>query len=115
MSLTNDELSFILNQYGIESFQNAEFIDSSHGDNDIRHNYMIDKKYVLRVNNAKVMKEERINELNTLITRYHNFGLKTPSFILNNNQNYIIEYKGNDCYLSEYLDLDIAYDMKDTC
>lgn len=115
MSLTNDELTFILNKYGIESFEHSNLIDTSHGDNDIRHNYIIDKKYVLRINSAKVMKEERIKELNTLIKRYNDFGLKAPYFLLCDNDKYLLEYKNYYCYLSEYLDLEIADNVKDKC
>ena len=66
MTLDRDEIEKLLSKYGIVSFDNFTMIDSSHGDTDIRHNYIIDKKYVLRVNSAKVMGEERIKELNTL-------------------------------------------------
>jgi len=60
MTLNRSEIEKLLNMYGITAFDNFTMIDSSHGDSDIRHNYIIDKKYVLRVNSAKVMSEERI-------------------------------------------------------
>ena len=66
--LSEVEIEELLKQYGINSYEEYEMIDSSHGESDIRHNYIIDKKYVLRINSAKVMAEERIKELNILIT-----------------------------------------------
>ena len=65
--INKKELEELLIQFDINSFGECEMIDSSHGESDIRHNYIIDKKYVLRINSAKVMTEERIKELNILI------------------------------------------------
>ena len=45
----------LLRQFDIHGAENIEFVDSSHGEDDIRHNYIIDKKYVLRINSAKVI------------------------------------------------------------
>ena len=67
--ISKKELEELLIQFDINSFEEYEMIDSSHGERDIRHNYIIDKKYVLRINSAKVMTEERIKELNILINR----------------------------------------------
>lgn len=74
MLLNREEIKQILNRYHISSFIDYKMIDSSHGEQDLRHNYIIDNRYVLRVNSAKVMKEERIKELNQLIERYNDFG-----------------------------------------
>ena len=54
----------LLRQFDVHSAECIEFVDSSHGEDDIRHNYIIDKKYVLRINSAKVMTEKRLTELN---------------------------------------------------
>ena len=114
MTLNEVEIKNILGKYGILTFENYTMIDSSHGDFDIRHNYIIDKKYVLRVNSAKVMDEERLKELNLLIARYNKFGYKAPYF-LSYNDKYVIKYKGYYCYLSEYLNYEIADNIKDKC
>ena len=71
--LNRNELMKLLERYGIGSVNDYTMIDSSHGESDLRHNYIIDKKYVLRVNSAKVMGEKRIKELNRLIGRYNAF------------------------------------------
>ena len=115
MLLERDEIQTILNKYGIESFNDTNMIDSSHGDQDIRNNYIIDKKFVLRVNSAKVMGEDRLKELNVLIRRYNDFGLKAPYFLPNKEGAYLLEYKDHYCYLSEYLDYELADNVKEKC
>ena len=105
----------LLKQFDIHSAEKIEFVDSSHGEDDIRHNYIIDKKYVLRINSAKVMTEERLTELNTLIRRYHSFGMKAPLFLKAVNDRFVLEQDGKYCYLSEYLDYPLADDVKHRC
>ena len=105
----------LLRQFDIHGAENIEFVDSSHGEDDIRHNYIIDKKYVLRLNSAKVMTEERLTELNTLIERYRSFGMKAPLFLKAENGSFVVEQDGKNCYLSEYLDLPLAEDVKFRC
>ena len=102
----------LLRQFNIHSADVVEFVDSSHGEDDIRHNYIIDKKYVLRLNSAKVMTEERLTELNTLIERYRSFGMKAPLFLKAENGSFVVEQDGKNCYLSEYLDLPLAEQQK---
>ncbi len=115
MSLTRDELSELLRQYGIMEFGEMRMVDSSHGEADIRHNYILDNQYVLRVNSVNVMNERRIGELNTLIRRYRAFGLQAPLFLAAVSGNFVVEYGGKYCYLSEYLDYPLADDVKDSC
>lgn len=115
MLLNKEEIKSILDMYNISSFDAFNMIDTSHGDNDIRHNYIIDKKYVLRINSAKVMKDKRIKELITLIQQYNTFGFKAPYFISITDGTYLFEYKELYCYLSEYLDLEIADNVKEIC
>lgn len=105
----------LLQQFQIYNAEKIEFVDSSQGEDDIRHNYIIDKKYVLRLNSAKVMTEERLTELNTLIDRYRSFGMKAPLFLKAENGSFVVEHDGKNCYLSEYLDLPLAEDVKFRC
>lgn len=105
----------LLRQFNIHSADTIEFVDTSHGENDVRHNYLIDKKYVLRINSAKVMTEERLVELNTLIERYRSFGMKAPLFLKAVTGNFVLEQDGKYCYLSEYLDYPLADDVKYRC
>ena len=105
----------LLQLFNIHSAESIEYVDSSQGEDDIRHNYIIDKKYVLRLNSAKVMTEERLTELNTLIDRYRSFGMKAPLFLKAENGSFVVEQDGKNCYLSEYLDLPLAEDVKFRC
>ena len=70
---------------------------------------------MLRLNSAKVMTEERLTELNTLIERYRSFGMKAPLFLKAENGSFVVEQDGKNCYLSEYLDLPLAEDVKLRC
>ena len=105
----------LLRLFGADSVQTVEFTDSSHGDSDIRHNYLIDRKYVLRINSAPVMTDRRLEELNRLIERYREFGMHAPKFLKAKDGRFIVERDGNICYLSEYLDETVADDVKDGC
>ena len=105
----------LLRQFDIHSAESIEFVDSSHGEDDIRHNYIIDKKYVLRINSAKVMTEKRLTELNTLIERYRSFGMKAPVYLKATTGNFVVEQDEKYCYLSEYLDYPVADDVKYRC
>lgn len=110
--LTKQELIDLLKEYGIEESITYEMIDSSHGDDDMRLNYIINQKYVLRINSASVMSDERLRELNSLITRYNQIGLKAPYFIADENGHFLHQNHGNYVYLSEYLNETIADDVK---
>ena len=105
----------LLQLFNIHSAESIEYVDSSQGEDDIRHNYIIDKKYVLRLNSAKVMTEERLTELNTLIERYRSLGMKAPLFLKAENGSFVVEQDGKNCYLSEYLNLPLAEDVKFRC
>lgn len=105
---TKEDLSRVLASYGLPEVEDFEMIDSSHGEEDIRHNYILDKKYVLRVNSAPVFTEQRLRELNVLIRRYNEFGLKAPYFLPNREGNYLQVIDGAYVYLSEYLDYPVA-------
>lgn len=101
---TLDQCSEILKEFNISDIQSMKLIESSHGEEDVRYNYVIDKKYVFRVNSAQVFSEERFYELNDLVRRYHEYGIKAPLFL--QDKNGIILHKKEDCYyyVSEYLD-----------
>lgn len=83
------------------------FIDSSHGEDDVRENYILDDRWVLRVNSAPVMSDGRLADLNRLILRYRAFGLAAPLFIpLDETGRFTLRLAdGGTAYLSEYLNL----------
>ncbi|MBO4235727.1 MAG: phosphotransferase [Firmicutes bacterium] len=98
-----------LEEYGYTSNAGMMLVDTSHGDDDIRLNYIIEKKWVMRFTNAPEMTENRLAELNRLIDRYIDFGLKCPRFIKDKNGIFLHEWNGMTCYLQEYINLSTAY------
>ncbi len=79
------EVLNILREYGIDGFSEKNEIDSTNGD-DYRLNIIIDKKYVLRINNA-VMTEERLASIDRLVGRYRNIGVLAPRLFTNREGN----------------------------
>ena len=101
-----------LSQFGIEGANTIKLIDSTHDAMDVRLNYIIDKKWVLRFCNAPDMTEKRMGDLNRLIGRYQAMGLKCPAFIADDNGKYLHSWKQLLCYLSEFIDLPLAGDIQ---
>ncbi len=102
----------VLALFGINSANDIKLIDSTHDAEDIRLNFIIDKKWVLRFCNPSSMDEKRIGELNRLISRYIDFGLISPRFIADGAGKYLLPWENLVCYLSEYVDLELASDLK---
>lgn len=105
---TWEALLSLLSLYGVEDMQSAGLIDTSHDAQDIRWNYIIDKKYVLRLTNAPEMTEERFADLNRLIGRYGAFGLRCPAFLRGKDGRFFHSWGELQVYLSEYIDLPTA-------
>lgn len=101
-----------LSKFGIEGADTIKLIDTTHDAADVRLNYIIDKKWVLRFCNAPDMTEKRMAELNRLIGRYQAMGLKCPAFIADGNGKYLHPWKQLLCYLSEFVDLPLADDIE---
>lgn len=101
---TLEECNRIMKAYDLPVSSEVEMIDSSRGDQDIRHNYILDHKYVLRVNSTKALSEDILKNLNRLIHRYNDFGVRAPLFL--EDPNGIILHQDNEMiyYVSEYLD-----------
>lgn len=108
---TKEKLLELLATYGIDHFSDYRMVDSSHVDSDIRQNYIINNRYVLRVNSAQVMTEQRLAELNPLIARYNDFGIRAPYFIRGTNGHFPRQQDGNYIYLSEYLNMPTADEL----
>lgn len=101
-----------LSKFSIEGADTIKLIDTTHDAADIRLNYIIDKKWVLRFCNAPDMTEKRMGELNRLIGRYRTMGLKCPAYVADDNGKYLHPWKQLLCYLSEFVDLSLADDME---
>ena len=79
--LENDEIQVILGHFGLTFQSVTKLHDTSHGEGDTRLNYILDDRYVLKVNSAGVMWEERLQEISRLIGRYRSIGVYCPAFI----------------------------------
>ena len=108
------DITALLASFGIDSAGEIKLIDSTHGEDDIRLNYIIDKKWVLRFCCAGAMSETRMGDLNRLIARYLDFGLVCPRFIADGEGKYLHPWEDLVCYLSEYVDLPLASELENT-
>lgn len=100
-----------LARYGCVAQGELRLIDSSHSADDLRLNYIVDRRWVLRLCSAPDMSERRIAELNRLIGRYRDFGLRCPAFVADAEGRYLHDWNGLCCYLSEYVDLPLLSDL----
>ena len=104
--MRKEDILELMKGYGISQLDSCREIDSSNG-SDYRLNIIIDKKYVLRINNA-VMSEERLCSISRLCERYRSMGILAPSLYKNADGRFLSACEGHVCYLSDYLDYDTA-------
>lgn len=105
------DLSVILQSYGIHEISDIRLIDSTHDEKDIRLNYIIDKKYVLRFCNAPDMTEARLQGLSRLVLRYRALSIVCPRFLPAPDGAYLHPWHSLQYYLSEYIDLPLASEV----
>ena len=98
----------LLRDYGIPAAEEIQLIDSTHSAEDIRLNYIIGKKWVLRFCNAPDMTEKRLQDLSRLIDRYRAAGILCPRFLTDSMGTFLRNWKKLTVYLSEYIDLPLA-------
>lgn len=98
----------LLRDYGIPAAEEIQLIDSTHSAEDIRLNYIIGKKWVLRFCNAPDMTEKRLQDLSRLIDRYRVAGILCPRFLTDSMGVYLHSWNQLTTYLSEYIDLPLA-------
>ena len=103
-----EELLSLLARYGVGGMESVGLIDTSFDAEDIRWNYIIDRKYVLRLTNAPGMTEARLHAMNRLIARYADFGLRCPKFLPGTDGLFFHGWGELKAYLSEYVDLPMA-------
>ncbi len=105
---TRQDILSELSKFGIDGVRTVKLMDSTREAADIRLNYIIDKKWVLRFCNAPDMTEKRMGELNRLIGRYRDAGYVCPAFVADGSGQYLHPWEDLLCYLSEYIDLPLA-------
>ncbi len=102
------DIAVALAEYGIEAFDSVTLIDSTRDASDIRLNYIVDKKRVLRYCSAPDMTEKRLGDLCRLIDRYHALGIQCPRFLPDKEGRFLHPWQQYQYYLSEYIDLPLA-------
>ncbi len=100
------EIQNIMSHFGLCVQSTTAFYDTSHGDDDKRLNYILDEKYVLKVNSVAAMWEERLWEIHRLIYRYRSIGIYCPDLIptLGGSLSYTLQRDGKEytCFVEEY-------------
>lgn len=106
MIFEKEELKMLYNKYNIDVSNIGEVINSSHGEDDIRLNYIIDDLYVLKINNSNVICEEFITNISKLVERYRNIGVYCPKLYKNKDDMYTYSFIKNNhhftCYVEEF-------------
>jgi len=100
------EIQEIMSHFGLSVQGVTNFYDTSHNDEDKRLNYILDDKYVLKINSVGVMWEERLQEIHRLICRYRSIGVYCPELLpaLDGTLSYVWKKDGKDytCFVEEY-------------
>lgn len=110
--MQREELLPLLECYGVRQFGTFREIDSSKP-GDYRLNIIIDRDYVLRINDP-VITEERLAAVDRLARRYRETGILAPRLLQNREGAYLSPCGGRVCYLSEYLDYPTLDEVRDT-
>lgn len=95
-----------MSHFGLSVQSITEFYDTSHSDDDKRLNYILDNKYVLKINSIGAMWETRLQEIHRLIERYRSIDIYCPDLIptLGGMLSYTWHKHGKDytCFVEEY-------------
>ncbi len=81
MKFDKNELSGVLRHFGLTFQGVTAFHDTSHGSDDERLSYILDDRYVLKINSPRAMWESRLQEITRLIGRYRSIGVYCPALI----------------------------------
>lgn len=104
--LERTEIQEILAHFGAKVQTITYFYDTSRSEEDRRLNYILDDKYVLKINSAIAMWETRLREIHRLIARYRSIGVYCPDLIptLDGSLSYAWQKNGKEytCFVEEY-------------
>lgn len=114
--LEKQELASIVARFGLTFEEVTEFYDTSHGEDDIRWNFILDRKYVLKINSERTIWEQRLQEISRLIGRYRSIGVYAPQLIptAEGPLSFKWEIKGvpHVCFVEEYAAYPVYPDWK---
>jgi len=115
--LEDIEIRDILSNFGLTFQCITQTYDTSRGENDVRFNYILDERYVLKVNTEGAIWEERLGEIGRLIGRYRSIGVYCPAYIPTTEGalSCYLEKDGKKyiCYVEEYAEYPIMGDTID--
>ena len=104
--LAKQTITEILKKFGLAFNDVTKEVDTSHGDDDRRLNYILDEKYVLKVHSVRSMWELRLQEIQRLIDRYRSIGVYCPRMIptLDGTLSCLYEINGipHTCFVEEF-------------
>ena len=104
--LDNSEIQNILDHFGLTFQSVTKLYDTSHSEDDKRLNYILDDRYVLKINSVIAMWEQRLQEISRLIARYRSIGVYCPALIPTVagplSYNWKKDGKEYTCYVEEY-------------
>lgn len=104
--MERSQIEELMRQYGIKTCHDIREIDSSKS-GDYRLNIIVDRTYVLRINNPSIT-EERLEGISRLVARYRSIGVLAPGLFRNREGKFITPFDNKVCYVSQYLDYDTA-------
>ena len=104
--LEKQAITEILDKFGLSFTSVTKEVDTSHGDDDRRLNYILDDKYVLKVHSVRSVWEQRLQEIQRLIDRYRSIGVYCPRMIpaLDGTLSCLYEISGipHTCFVEEF-------------
>lgn len=103
--INKEHIHRVLKQYSITLHSLDKIIDTSHGEDDIRLNIILNNMYVLKMNSTEMISESFLQGINTLIEKYNSIGVWCPTIFKNKEGNLLTIIELNSqrfhCYLEE--------------
>lgn len=81
MTWEEAEIRSVLACFGLDFEKVTNFFDTSHSETDVRLCYILDERYVLKIQSPDVMSESRLREISRLIERCQRIGVYAPNLI----------------------------------
>ena len=99
-------------KYNMSDVKIDSFFDTSHGEDDLRYNYVLDRKYVLKINSADMVTEDFLQGINRLVGKYRAIGVWCPKVLPTKEGKLLYQFDENGkhyhCYIEEFAPYEIA-------
>lgn len=101
-----ERLHELLSAYDLVFDRITELIDTSRSDGDRRLNFILDRRYVLKLQDPESIWEDRLCGIARLIERYHSIGVYCPRLIRAKNGSFSVPFEAEgerfSCFVEEY-------------